>query len=143
MAGTTQHRGRMHPDQPHSDFSRDPILDGRDSLRLVKLRLALTLITVAILPIAAVSPLVRAAAEGLPAATSAPDTSSLVLVTLPDTTGPPRFELITVISLPALLNWSSPTVKVPGQTIGLIDDAGVTVATYRSAFDPTALPGQV
>src|SRR3989442_1052815 len=63
MAGTTKHRGRMHPDTPQTDFTRDPILDGRDSLRLVKLRLALTLITVAILPIAAVSPLVRAAAE--------------------------------------------------------------------------------
>ncbi len=53
----------MHPEPPHHDAARDPILDGRDSLRLVKLRLALTLITVAILPIAAVSPLVRAAAE--------------------------------------------------------------------------------
>ncbi|HEX5590802.1 MAG TPA: EAL domain-containing protein [Candidatus Limnocylindrales bacterium] len=38
----------------------DEILDGRDSLRLVKLRLALTLIAVAILPIAAVAPLARA-----------------------------------------------------------------------------------
>ena len=47
---------------PH-DPARDPILDGRDSLRLVKLRLGLTLIAVAILPIAAVSPLVRAVAE--------------------------------------------------------------------------------
>ena len=45
------------------DTARDPILDGRDSLRLVKLRLGLTLIAVAILPIAAVSPLVRAVAE--------------------------------------------------------------------------------
>src|SRR5689334_10892682 len=63
MSGTSLHRGRMHPDPPQTDVSRDPILDGRDSLRLVKLRLALTLITVAILPIAAVSPLVRAAAE--------------------------------------------------------------------------------
>ena len=53
----------MHPEPSHHDVVRDPILDGRDSLRLVKLRLALTLITVAILPIAAVSPLVRAAAE--------------------------------------------------------------------------------
>jgi diguanylate cyclase (GGDEF)-like protein len=53
----------MHPEAQHHDVSRDPILDGRDSLRLVKLRLALTLITVAILPIAAVSPLVRAVAE--------------------------------------------------------------------------------
>ena len=41
----------MHPDSPQTDVTRDPILDGRDSLRLVKLRLALTLITVAILPI--------------------------------------------------------------------------------------------
>src|SRR6476659_8650435 len=56
-------RGRMHPDPPHQDVSRDPILDGRDSLRLVKLRLGLTLIAVAVLPIAAVSPLVRAVAE--------------------------------------------------------------------------------
>lgn len=53
----------MHPEPPHHDASRDPILDGRDSLRLVKLRLALTLIAVAVLPIAAVSPLVRAVAE--------------------------------------------------------------------------------
>src|SRR3954451_18348937 len=56
-------RGPMHPDPPHLDVTRDPILDGRDSLRLVKLRLALTLITVAILPVAAVAPLVRAVAE--------------------------------------------------------------------------------
>lgn len=53
----------MQPDSQHNDVSRDPILDGRDSLRLVKLRLALTLIAVAVLPIAAVSPLVRAVAE--------------------------------------------------------------------------------
>src|SRR5678815_5461076 len=63
MERLSQPRGRMHADPPQNDASRDPILDGRDSLRLVKLRLALTLITVAILPIAAVSPLVRAAAE--------------------------------------------------------------------------------
>jgi diguanylate cyclase (GGDEF)-like protein len=234
----------MHPDTPHIDFTRDPILDGRDSLRLVKLRLALTLITVAILPIAAVSPLVRAAAEearvahhqrleseasqvtttferevagiratattlladprvlqataagatgavraaassrlgdllrrdagavigvtlrdgsgvkaaygapidlailprgdpvdGLTAVTADAESSSVVLVTLPESGA--HLELITVISLPALLNWSAPTVKVPGQTIGLVDDGGVTVATYHAAFDPTALPGQV
>jgi diguanylate cyclase (GGDEF)-like protein len=53
----------MHPESQHNDASRDPILDGRDSLRLVKLRLGLTLIAVAVLPIAAVSPLVRAVAE--------------------------------------------------------------------------------
>jgi diguanylate cyclase (GGDEF)-like protein len=53
----------MHHDPNAQDSSRDPILDGRDSLRLVKLRLALTLIAVAVLPIAAVSPLVRAVAE--------------------------------------------------------------------------------
>src|SRR5512140_1072210 len=53
----------MHPDPPPHDVLRDPVLDGRDSLRLVKLRLALTLITVAILPVAAVAPLVRAVAE--------------------------------------------------------------------------------
>src|SRR5215213_2446505 len=52
----------MHPDPPH-DPARDAVLDGRDSLRLVKLRLGLTLIAVAVLPIAAVSPLVRAVAE--------------------------------------------------------------------------------
>src|SRR5512135_784230 len=63
MAPTAPTRGRMHPEPPQHDASRDPILDGRDSLRLVKLRLALTLITVAILPVAAVAPLVRAAAE--------------------------------------------------------------------------------
>src|SRR3954451_1463722 len=56
-------RGPMHPDPPHPDVTRDPVLDGRDSLRLVKLRLALTLITVAILPVAAVAPLVRVVAE--------------------------------------------------------------------------------
>jgi diguanylate cyclase (GGDEF)-like protein len=53
----------MHPEPPQHDVARDPILDGRDSLRLVKLRLALTLITVAILPVAAVAPMVRAVAE--------------------------------------------------------------------------------
>jgi diguanylate cyclase (GGDEF)-like protein len=53
----------MHSEPPQPDVSRDPILDGRDSLRLVKLRLALTLITVAILPVAAVAPLVRAVSE--------------------------------------------------------------------------------
>jgi diguanylate cyclase (GGDEF)-like protein len=53
----------MHSEPQHHDASRDPILDGRDSLRLVKLRLGLTLIAVAVLPIAAVSPLVRAVAE--------------------------------------------------------------------------------
>lgn len=52
----------MQPDPQTHDVSRDPILDGRDSLRLVKLRLGLTLIAVAILPIAAVSPLVRVVA---------------------------------------------------------------------------------
>src|SRR5215216_1569352 len=53
----------LQPEAPAHDSARDPILDGRDSLRLVKLRLGLTLIAVAILPIAAVSPLVRAVAE--------------------------------------------------------------------------------
>jgi diguanylate cyclase (GGDEF)-like protein len=53
----------MHPEPPHHDVLRDPILDGRDSLRLVKLRLGLTLIAVAVLPIAAVSPLIRAVSE--------------------------------------------------------------------------------
>ncbi len=52
----------MHAEPHQPDFTHDPILDGRDSLRLVKLRLALTLITVALLPIAAVSPVVRAIA---------------------------------------------------------------------------------
>ena len=235
----------MHPDPPQTDVSRDPILDGRDSLRLVKLRLALTLITVAILPIAAVSPLVRAAAEearvahhqrleseasqvtttfqrevsgieamstalladprvfatsgggatgatraaassrlgdlmrrdsgavtgvtlrddgGVRAAYGAPldpsvlpggdpvpgliatadgsEASSLIVVTVPVNPTSSNLELVTVISLPALLNWSAPAVKIPGQTIGILDDLGTTVATYRSAFDPTALPGQ-
>ncbi len=236
----------MHPDPPQTDVSRDPILDGRDSLRLVKLRLALTLITVAILPIAAVSPLVRAAAEearvahhqrleseasqvtttfdrevhgvqamsadlladprvvaasaagatgatraaassrlgdlmrrdsgavigvtlrddgGVRAAYGAPldpamlpgadpvpglfavtvggaESSSLVVVTFPAGANGHHLQLVTVMSLPALLNWSAPPVKIPGQTIGLIDDLGSNVATYRSAFDPTALPGQ-
>jgi diguanylate cyclase (GGDEF)-like protein len=53
----------LQPEPQHLDLSHDPILEGRDSLRLVKLRLALTLIAVAVLPIAAVSPLVRAVAE--------------------------------------------------------------------------------
>ena len=53
----------MHSWPQHRDAPRDPILDGRDTLRLVKLRLGLTLIAVAVLPIAAVSPLVRAVAE--------------------------------------------------------------------------------
>ena len=53
----------LQPEPQAHDSARDPILDGRDSLRLVKLRLGLTLIAVAILPIAAVSPLVRAVAE--------------------------------------------------------------------------------
>jgi diguanylate cyclase (GGDEF)-like protein len=53
----------LQPEPQQHDVSRDPILDGRDSLRLVKLRLGLTLIAVAVLPIAAVSPLVRAVAE--------------------------------------------------------------------------------
>jgi diguanylate cyclase (GGDEF)-like protein len=61
----THHRSEvaLQPETPTHDSARDPILDGRDSLRLVKLRLGLTLIAVAILPIAAVSPLVRAVAE--------------------------------------------------------------------------------
>src|SRR5690349_17185381 len=61
----THHRTEvaLQPDTQAHDTARDPILDGRDSLRLVKLRLGLTLIAVAILPIAAVSPLVRAVAE--------------------------------------------------------------------------------
>src|SRR5690349_6673365 len=53
----------LQPETQAHEAPRDPILDGRDSLRLVKLRLALTLIAVAVLPIAAVSPLVRAVAE--------------------------------------------------------------------------------
>jgi diguanylate cyclase (GGDEF)-like protein len=53
----------LQPEPQGQDNQRDPILDGRDSLRLVKLRLGLTLIAVALLPIAAVSPLVRAVAE--------------------------------------------------------------------------------
>ena len=57
------HEVALQPDPHNNDVARDPILDGRDSLRLVKLRLALTLIAVAVLPIAAVSPLVRAVAE--------------------------------------------------------------------------------
>src|SRR6185295_19383785 len=63
MAPPPRSEVAVQPDPQHHDIPRDPILDGRDSLRLVKLRLALTLIAVAILPIAAVSPLVRAVAE--------------------------------------------------------------------------------
>src|SRR5262245_41076820 len=40
--------------------SPEEVLDGRDSLRLVKFRLALTLIAAALLPIAAVAPIARA-----------------------------------------------------------------------------------
>jgi diguanylate cyclase (GGDEF)-like protein len=47
------------PPETTTDPNRDPILDGRDGLRLVKLRLAITLVAVALLPIAAVSPLAR------------------------------------------------------------------------------------
>jgi diguanylate cyclase (GGDEF)-like protein len=51
--------------QPSSDQDVAPgvhgeILDGRDSLRLVRIRLALTLIAVAIIPFAAVAPIARA-----------------------------------------------------------------------------------
>ncbi|MEZ0239243.1 MAG: putative bifunctional diguanylate cyclase/phosphodiesterase [Chloroflexota bacterium] len=53
----------MHPGPTLNDVARDPILDGSDSLRLVRLRLALTLIAVAILPVVALAPLVRAVAE--------------------------------------------------------------------------------
>ena len=53
----------MHPTPTQNDVARDPILDGSDSLRLVRLRLALTLIAVAILPLVALAPLVRAVAE--------------------------------------------------------------------------------
>lgn len=53
----------MQPDSQRHDITHDPILNGRDSLRLVKLRLGLTLIAVALLPIAAVSPLVRIISE--------------------------------------------------------------------------------
>jgi diguanylate cyclase (GGDEF)-like protein len=49
----------MHPDAA-SDLDRDAIRTGRDTLRLVKIRLALTLLTVAILPMAAVVPVIRA-----------------------------------------------------------------------------------
>src|SRR4051794_32058942 len=63
MATHQRSEDALQPESPATETARDPILDGRDSLRLVKLRLGLTLIAVAILPIAAVSPLVRAVAE--------------------------------------------------------------------------------
>src|SRR5262245_13857521 len=63
MAAHERTEVALQPEPQANDTARDPILDGRDSLRLVKLRLGLTLIAVAILPIAAVSPLVRAVAE--------------------------------------------------------------------------------
>src|SRR3954465_15374162 len=63
MAAHYRFEVALQPETQAHDTSRDPILDGRDSLPLVKLRLGLTLIAVAILPIAAVSPLVRAVAE--------------------------------------------------------------------------------
>src|SRR5262245_11260494 len=63
MAAHYRFEVALQPETQVHETARDPILDGRDSLRLVKLRLGLTLIAVAILPIAAVSPLVRAVAE--------------------------------------------------------------------------------
>src|SRR3954465_16088495 len=63
MAAHYRFEVALQPETQAHDTSRDPILDGRDSLPLVKLRLGLTLVAVAILPIAAVSPLVRAVAE--------------------------------------------------------------------------------
>src|ERR1700741_1306649 len=63
MATHDRFEDALQPETQAHDTARDPILDGRDSLRLVKLRLGLTLIAVAILPIAAVWPLVRAVAE--------------------------------------------------------------------------------
>src|SRR6185369_12020064 len=56
MATHDRFEDALQPETQAHDTARDPILDGRDSLRLVKLRLGLTLIAVA-------SPLVRAVAE--------------------------------------------------------------------------------
>ena len=53
----------MPPEPVTTERSRDPILNGRDTLRQVKLRLTLTLVMVAILPVMAVSPLVRTIAD--------------------------------------------------------------------------------
>src|SRR5215207_10056789 len=49
----------MHPTFDHESSAaiHDELPDGRDSLRVVKIRLALTLIAVAILPFAAVAPI--------------------------------------------------------------------------------------
>ncbi|MCI0583759.1 MAG: bifunctional diguanylate cyclase/phosphodiesterase [Chloroflexi bacterium] len=48
------------PDQDVPPGVQAEILDGRDSLRLVRIRLALTLVAVAIIPFAAVAPIARA-----------------------------------------------------------------------------------
>jgi diguanylate cyclase (GGDEF)-like protein len=53
----------MPPDLSPTDKIRDPILNGRDTLRQVKLRLSLTLVMVALLPVVAIAPLVRTIAE--------------------------------------------------------------------------------
>ncbi|HXG27064.1 MAG TPA: bifunctional diguanylate cyclase/phosphodiesterase [Candidatus Binatia bacterium] len=234
----------MQLESQHHDALRDPILDGRDSLRLVKLRLALTLIAVAVLPIAAVSPLVRAVAEearvahherlvdqaqaaafGLrrelstlressvklladPAIVAAAKNdattaerreavdrlASLVngsasfvlgaslltgkgvraefgeadsltalppgvlvsgLTTLPgeparllvvDTTdkgeGPGR-TLVATVSIQGLLTASTPEATLPGRLLRLADASGNVIAQVETAFDPSALPGEV
>ena len=49
----------MQPDPPDSSTPFDEFGEGRHSLRAVKVRLALTLIAVAILPLAALAPLAR------------------------------------------------------------------------------------
>ena len=49
----------MQPDRTETAPALDGIADGRYSLRLVKIRLALTLIAVAILPLAALAPMIR------------------------------------------------------------------------------------
>jgi diguanylate cyclase (GGDEF)-like protein len=230
------------PPEPPPDVTRDPILEGRDSLRLVKLRLALTLITVAILPVAAVAPLVRAVAEEARAAhhlrldaqasqaasaidaeiaavveaadglaqdprilaavageaTSAdrvaaaarlgttlarrsgavvgaavlqggdtivaswgavppvPDTpvagtspgstadgASASLVVVSGSSGHGRALVVATISLPILLDWAMPEPPVPGESMYVADASGAAVAAQRSAFDASALPGQV
>jgi diguanylate cyclase (GGDEF)-like protein len=230
------------PPEPPPDVTRDPILEGRDSLRLVKLRLALTLITVAILPVAAVAPLVRAvaeearaahhlrldaqasqassaidaeiaavveAADGLaqdprilaavagdaasadraaaaarlgtalarrsgavvgaavlqggetivaswgavppvpdtPVAGTSPgstaDGASASLVVVSGSSGRGRALVVATISLPILLDWAMPETRIPGEAMYLVDATGDAVAAQRSAFDASALPGQV
>src|SRR5207237_6396300 len=51
--------------------------------------------------------------------------------------------LVATLSLPALLRSAAPAPALPGQSVSLLDGEEAAVASYRSGFDATALPGQV